>query len=102
MACLALPFPNRCPLCDGLGGAGNSARDSWFEERQHHWHNAARHAEEEVVRAKAELSNRRFEDFSGAFPIAAFRKKRGPAKRGWNIARSRWRWFADGVSVCPD
>ena len=42
--------------------------DSWLDEQLRHWQNLARDGEEDVLRCKNELSNRRFPDFTGRVP----------------------------------
>ena len=42
--------------------------DAWLDDQLRHWQRAARDAEEEVVRAKTELFNRRFPDYAGRIP----------------------------------
>ncbi len=42
--------------------------DSWLDDQLRHWQNEVRDAEEDVVRYKTELSNRKFPDFSGRIP----------------------------------
>ena len=42
--------------------------ESWLDEQLRIWQGRARACEEEVTRAKTELSNRRFPDFSGRMP----------------------------------
>lgn len=67
--------------------------DSWFEDRLRHWQNAARDAEEEVARAKAELSNRRFPDFSGRIPDCSVQEE-----ALWK-AESRLEYTRDQIEV---
>lgn len=40
----------------------------WLDERLQFWQREARDADEDVIRCKAELANRRFPDFSGRIP----------------------------------
>jgi hypothetical protein len=42
--------------------------DAWLDDRLRDWQREARDAEQEVVRYKAELANRKLPDFSGRIP----------------------------------
>ncbi|HEY8506185.1 MAG TPA: hypothetical protein VIL46_16480 [Gemmataceae bacterium] len=47
----------------------------WLEAQEDRWQGEVRRAEEEVVRAKAELRNRRQPDFSGRVPDCSVQEK---------------------------
>jgi hypothetical protein len=42
--------------------------DAWLDDQMRHWQSLARDAEEDVLRCKNDLANRKFEDFSGRMP----------------------------------
>jgi hypothetical protein len=42
--------------------------ENWLDEQMNRWQRELREAEEDVVRAKMELSQRRYEDFGGRVP----------------------------------
>ena len=72
--------------------------DAWLDERLHDWQREARAAEEEVVRCKAELANRRTPDYSGRTPDCSVQEENlWAAKRRLEIAHDQMevvrRWY---------
>jgi hypothetical protein len=49
--------------------------DHWLDEQQQHWQRQIRKCEEAVTQAKAELTNRRYSDFSGDTPDCTVQEK---------------------------
>jgi hypothetical protein len=66
----------------------------WIDEEGKAWQRDVREAEEEVVRAKAELAQRRSPDFSGRIPDTSVQEE--------NLARAkaRLRFAEDQIEVC--
>jgi len=66
----------------------------WVDEEAKAWHREAREAEEDVVRAKAELAHRKTKDFSGRIPDTSVQEE--------NLARAkaRLRFAGDQIEVC--
>jgi len=66
----------------------------WIEEEAKAWHREAREAEEAVVRAKAELAQRKTTDYAGRVPDTSVQEQ--------NLARARARqsFAEDQVEVC--
>lgn len=66
----------------------------WVEEQGKRWYRASREAEEEVIRAKAELAQRQTPDYSGRIPDTSVQEE--------NLARAKAKYnFAlDQIDVC--
>src|SRR5215216_5953581 len=66
----------------------------WIEEEAKAWHREAREADEDIVRAKAELAHRKARDFSGRIPDTSVQEE--------NLARAkaRLRFAEDQIEVC--
>jgi hypothetical protein len=66
----------------------------WVEEEAKAWHREAREAQEDIVRAKAELAHRKTRDFSGRIPDTSVQEE--------NLARAkaRLRFAEDQIEVC--
>ena len=66
----------------------------WIADEGKAWHREAREAEEDVVRAKSELSQRKTPDYSGRIPDTSVQEE--------NLARAkaRLRHAEDQVDVC--
>ena len=66
----------------------------WIEDEAKAWHRETREADEEVVRAKAELAHRKTRDFSGRIPDTSVQEE--------NLARAkaRLRFAEDQMEVC--
>jgi hypothetical protein len=81
---------------DALGSVALEVRRAfdWIEEEAKAWHREAREAEEDVVRAKAELAQRKTKDFAGRYPDTSVQEE--------NLARAkaRLRFAEDQIEVC--
>jgi hypothetical protein len=66
----------------------------WIDEEAKAWHREAREAEEDIVRAKAELNQRKTPDFSGRIPDTSLQEE--------NLARAkaRLRNAEEQMDVC--
>ena len=66
----------------------------WVDEEAKAWHREAREAQEDIVRAKAELAHRKTKDFSGRIPDTSVQEE--------NLARAkaRLRFAGDQIEVC--
>jgi hypothetical protein len=66
----------------------------WIEDEERAWKQELRQAEEDLVRAKAELAQRRTPDYSGRIPDTSVQEE--------NLARakSRARFAEDQIDVC--
>ena len=72
--------------------------DFWLDEQLHGWQREARDAEEQVVRYKAELANRKFPEFSGRIPDCSLQEENlWKAQRRLEFARDQIdvvrRWY---------
>lgn len=72
--------------------------DFWLDEQLNGWQREARDAEEDVVRYKAELANRKFPDFSGRIPDCSLQEENlRRAERRLEFAREQItivrRWY---------
>src|SRR5438093_1257326 len=66
-----------CLLAEAAAGVQLELRRGyeWLHEQQSLWQRAVRECEEEVVQAKAELSARKFPDWSGRMPDTTVQEK---------------------------
>ena len=66
----------------------------WIEEEGKAWQREAKEAEDDVVRAKAELAQRKTKDFTGRYPDTSVQEE--------NLARARarLRFAEDQIEVC--
>ncbi|MBO0697267.1 MAG: hypothetical protein J2P46_02630 [Zavarzinella sp.] len=66
----------------------------WIEEEAKAWHREAHEAEEDIVRARAELNQRKTPDFSGRIPDTSLQEE--------NLARAkaRLRHAEEQIDVC--
>ena len=91
-------------LAEALAGVELEIRRAfeWLDEQQALWKQAIRDCEEEVVRAKAELSQRKFKTWDGREPDCTVQEKCPPVarRRGWNTPRSRSRGCGSGSAGC--
>src|SRR5437899_2985212 len=81
---------------DALGSIGLEVRRAfdWIDEEAKAWHREAREAEQAVVQAKAELSQRKTPNFADRIPDTSVQEE--------NLARakSRLRFAEDQMDVC--
>jgi len=81
---------------DALGSIALEVRRAfdWIEEEAKGWHREAKEAEEDVYRAKVELSQRKTKDFSDRIPDTSVQEE--------NLARAkaRLRFAEDQIEVC--
>ena len=66
----------------------------WIEEEAKAWQREAKEAEDDVIRAKAELNQRRNKDFTGRYPDTSVQEE--------NLARAKARlqFAEDQIEVC--
>ena len=87
---------------DGRRRAGNPPRLDWLDEQLALWQQAVRDCEEEVVQAKAELSQRKFQTGTAASPTAPCRRRPcGGRRRDSNTPRSRSRRVRQWIGRLP-
>jgi hypothetical protein len=81
---------------DALGSINLEVRRAfdWIAEEGKAWHREVREAEENVVRAKAELAQRKMPDFAGRLPDTSVQEK------ALARARARLQHAEDQVDVC--
>lgn len=67
----------RSDALDALTGLSLALQHAaaWLEEQEKYWQRRIRKCEEEVTQAKAELTNRRYTDFSGHIPDTTVQEK---------------------------
>jgi hypothetical protein len=86
----------RTEALEALGSISMEVRRAfdWIDEEAKAWRGVARQAEEDVVRAKAELAQRKTPDFSDRIPDTTVQEE--------NLARAkaRLRFAEDQIEVC--
>src|SRR6478672_11008662 len=83
-------------LADALAGIELEIRRAyeWLDEQVALWRRAVRDCEEEVTRAKAELSQRKFQTFDGREPDCTVQEK------NLRMARARLEYAEEQVAKC--
>ena len=83
-------------LAESLAGVELEIRRAheWLAEQQSLWQRAVKKCEEDVVRAKAELSQRKFQTFDGREPDCSVQEK------NLRVARARLEHAEDQVEKC--
>jgi hypothetical protein len=83
-------------LAEALAGVELEIRRAyeWLEEQSARWQHAVRQCEEDVTRAKAELSQRKFQTFDGREPDCTVQEK------NLRLARARLEHAEDQVAKC--
>jgi hypothetical protein len=83
-------------LAEALAGVEMEIRRAfeWLNEQGARWQRAVREREEEVVRAKAELSQRKFPNWDGRMPDCSVQEK------ALRLARARLEHAEDQVEKC--
>ncbi len=91
-------------LADSLAGVEleiRRARD-WLEEQLARWQRAIRDCEEDVTRAKAELSQRKLPNWEGREPDCTVQEKNsGRPRQDSNTLKIRWRSADSGLAAFP-
>jgi|SRR5262245_2457734 len=86
----------RTEALEALGSISMEVRRAfdWIDEEAKGWRGEARQAEDDVVRAKSELAQRKSPDFSGRVPDTSVQEE--------NLARAkaRLRFAEDQIEVC--
>lgn len=66
----------------------------WVDEQAKRWYRLSREAEEDVVRAKAELNQRRTPDYAGRIPDTSVQEE------NLALAKARYEFAMDQIDVC--
>ncbi len=83
-------------LAEAMAGVDLELRRAfdWLHEQQHHWQRAVRDCEEEVVRAKAELAQRKFPTWDGREPDCTVQEK------ALRLAKAKLEHAEEKVETC--